>query len=626
MATVRTPGFRALALSFTLLGAAALGGCPKKEGGVSKPSHSPTASAPVSGPLSGGGAGLSQVGNCKPIASGLSTDEEKSFFHLAEGSEILPLFLLQHLKQADGNRAFLDNPERFGMLPDEGDAHKLPIGMSRNRPKDVSIFHVDFVGFNCAACHVGQVSVGSCKQRILGAPSRFDIRGFFADFSRAFAPHNNLPGYLRIFKWYLEAIKTEAGTDAQRTATELELADFAEKDANAKTPIGHSFEAVFKKELVATEDAQLTRLKLPPGLQPTGPLGPKLEEDSNLRTFGKLGNAQRKQRLRDTLEEFYNLVQLLKARIGFIGKVTKNSAGQTLPGPGRVDAFVTALNLIYDANIPATSPVSYPRIWGVKDLEWFHWDDNTTSILDRNLGQAIGLGAVITKDASTLEPLKIDQLESYADRFQVPKWPFGGLPTDTAAGRQAFEKACKGCHTPDQNGHMPQQPALALIGTDDRRIFNLLSKQIEGDFPIVTLGKRLGLIKQQAYKAFSIPPDKQKEMERHRPIIFRKADTYSARSLDGVWATAPYLHNNSVPNLAQLIGIEKRPERFSWVTADYDTVRVGLPYKEDLQGDFDASVPNSGNSNAGHLYGIADGPQKLSEQEKRDLLEYLKTL
>jgi hypothetical protein len=94
---------------------------------------------------------------------------------------------------------------------------------------------------------------------------------------------------------------------------------------------------------------------------------------------------------------------------------------------------------------------------------------------------------------------------------------------------------------------------------------------------------------------------------------------YKARPLNGVWATAPYLHNGSIPNLVELLKpAVQRTRMFHVGSHVYDPANVG--FKDDPnQPLFDTSL--SGNSNAGHEYGTT-----LSVQERRDLLEYLKSL
>lgn len=117
---------------------------------------------------------------------------------------------------------------------------------------------------------------------------------------------------------------------------------------------------------------------------------------------------------------------------------------------------------------------------------------------------------------------------------------------------------------------------------------------------------------------------------------------YRARPLDGVWATAPYLHNGSVPTLKDmLLPQERRPKSFCIGSRQYDPVNVGVVTKVVADEvcaagltDFNTSL--LGNSNRGHSFegketdltklppGVI-GPE-LSDDERRSLVEYLKTL
>lgn len=106
----------------------------------------------------------------------------------------------------------------------------------------------------------------------------------------------------------------------------------------------------------------------------------------------------------------------------------------------------------------------------------------------------------------------------------------------------------------------------------------------------------------------------------------REGARYKGRPLDGIWATAPYLHNGSVPNLASLLQpAAKRPTSFSIGVKTFDPVRVG--YLTDVAGfpRFNVNNPDgtpiTGNSNAGHEFG-----GNLTDDERSCLLEYLKTL
>ena len=90
-------------------------------------------------------------------------------------------------------------------------------------------------------------------------------------------------------------------------------------------------------------------------------------------------------------------LSLLRARLQFLARLKAlHDAQRPLPGPGRIDAFDGIRDLVFpipDA-IAADSPVSYPAPWMVNQTYWLHWDGNTNSVIERNIGQALGRGAV----------------------------------------------------------------------------------------------------------------------------------------------------------------------------------------------------------------------------------------
>jgi len=102
---------------------------------------------------------------------------------------------------------------------------------------------------------------------------------------------------------------------------------------------------------------------------------------------------------------------------------------------------------------------------------------------------------------------------------------------------------------------------------------------------------------------------------------------YESRVLQGIWATAPYLHNGSVPTLAALLEpAQNRPAEFK-VGPAYDPEKVGLAVEQSKfdyvlkTTDCEGANIKSGNSRCGHEFGT-----KLSKAEKAALLEYLKIL
>lgn len=122
---------------------------------------------------------------------------------------------------------------------------------------------------------------------------------------------------------------------------------------------------------------------------------------------------------------------------------------------------------------------------------------------------------------------------------------------------------------------------------------------------------------------------------------------YVAPPLDGIWASAPYFHNGSVPTLWHVLHPEHRPHAWRRLDApgavaaaaddsaappaDYDSDRVGLAVEErdtvpegrltaaERRTWFDTGKPGKGAG--GHEFFGA-----LDEQARQAILEYLKTL
>ena len=108
---------------------------------------------------------------------------------------------------------------------------------------------------------------------------------------------------------------------------------------------------------------------------------------------------------------------------------------------------------------------------------------------------------------------------------------------------------------------------------------------------------------------------------------------YVAPPLDGIWATAPFLHNGSVPNIAMVLDSTQRPRYWQLDVIDasepesFDQTRLGWAFSELENGKSDSSdiriydTDLPGYANSGHLFG-----DHLSTDERLAVIEYLKTL
>ncbi len=608
---------------------ALLAGC--KREGAQQPREAPQAAASATG--------------TRP----LTAQEREEFYHLTEGSEVIPLAWVRALRDSSTGRPFLENPERFGLIPDPSNPYRLPVGVTAGETVDTRFLRVQMLGFNCAACHVNEVTYRGSRVRIDGGPSRFDADGFKAslagnirytvhhpkallrfihDLTRLPPPAGG-PEPLRLPRSrepaaaealrsladdtvaphedvFLAALRDELRADSVRfPAVDLEKVPFdsthpAHQQLRARYSHaeGGRAESRFRQSLDARESEALRRLTPPAGTSLAG-----------------------------SLSEVFVIARLLRDRVAtIIGLSGEKGGSGPSDGPGRVDAFGVARNRIYPQRaVPTNAPVSYPHLWGFGQVAWLHWDANTNSVMERNLGQALGVGAVYDARSmrSTLNPIHIHRLEQLARILPEPRWPAAFPPIDAAKSRQGeglFGQRCAGCHAEKPAGD-PCYP-VAVIGTDSMRAVNFATPLGNGRFTD-SVAPVLHALKTQAYRTFKVPASQQAEMNGipDDQVVWRTTRMYGSRPLRGVWATAPYLHNGSVPNLYELLlPAARRSRSFPVGHAEYDPARVGyVTTAQPGSATFDTRVV--GNANTGHEYGT-----DLPEEARLALLEYLKTL
>lgn len=202
-----------------------------------------------------------------------------------------------------------------------------------------------------------------------------------------------------------------------------------------------------------------------------------------------------------------------------------------------------------------------------------------------------------------------EDILAYIETVKPPKYPWKVDKKLAEQGRVVFNANCARCH--GTYGDKPSYPQkvipLKTIGTDPVRHRALTKAHRE----------RL----QQSWMS---------RYGKDRVVVEPKG--YLAPPLDGVWASAPYFHNGSVPTLWHVLHPSKRPRIWKRTSRDgYDRDRVGLPIKAfgkrpagirdraERRRYFDTT--KFGKSAAGHRF-----PETLTSDEKRAVLEYLKTL
>jgi cytochrome c2 len=266
-------------------------------------------------------------------------------------------------------------------------------------------------------------------------------------------------------------------------------------------------------------------------------------------------------------------------------------------GKGRIDPFnpvkFRILKVPMDDTIGNSDMVAIVNMRARQGMS-LHWDGLSSSLREVVLSSAIGDGA----SRKTVDLASLQRIEDWLMAAPPARWPYAVDATLAAEGKPVYDAACASCHSVGgaRTGHVIP---VDEIGTDRHR-FDMWTAEASG-----------------AYNAFAdgYPWDFKG---------FRKTNGYVAVPLDGVWLRAPYLHNGSVPYLAELFEpVEKRTKSFRRGYALYDQARIGFvsegPDAQKAGTPYDTSQP--GNGNGGHLYGIDLAPDK-----KKALLEYLKTL
>jgi hypothetical protein len=572
------------------------------------------------------------------LDNGLTSEDRKVFYHLAEGSEVYPLDWLRVTKRKGSDKFFLDDMERFGLLPDPDSKENLPVGLTAAVTRGLAPLG-KMTGINCAACHVGQISYKGKALRIDGAPNVFDGNSFFTELVEA---GKNILSSPEELIGFLHRLEGDPLKGQRKPLVDRLLAHLAKDESDLKKAFLKRVDRVVKDAQAAPvaswsmkpgADADAARKKLLEGVETKKEGEPSLAEAAKGAGSPLASHSEqdRQDAVSGTLDDVIVIVRLLVARVDFLKNLAHIGKGKPDWGFGRVDAFGSVIALYFNPEFVPNAPVSYPHLFAFYRNPWFHYDGNTTSVLQRNLGQALGVGAVFEPDtySSTLRPLDSDKLERLASKLKVPAWPadFLGVPLDNdkvAKGKVLFEKHCVSCHplikptdeAPDRLSELKEIGTDPLRATNVAEIMPKSKKPFYDDLKVV-----LDKVTKKALDDANVPPDKQAEFNHGRPVKWRTTQKYAQRPLWGVWATAPYLHNGSVPTLYDLLlPVKERPATFPLGHRDFDPVKVGYLTKVDKPR-FTFDVSKDGNSNAGHEYGTT-----LSDAERYELIEFMKTL
>ena len=192
---------------------------------------------------------------------------------------------------------------------------------------------------------------------------------------------------------------------------------------------------------------------------------------------------------------------------------------------------------------------------------------------------------------------------AYLNSLEPPKYSKPIEPVLAKQGETLFIQNCSKCH--GSYGAEPEYPNL-LIPVSSIQTDSLLCKSNYSHPQFVDWFNNSWFTKGD------------------HPAKLEPFNGYVAPPLDGIWVTAPYLHNGSVPTLDALLNSASRPKYWSrnFDNPEYDYEKVGWKYKEHERAEkeyYNTTLPGYGNM--GHYYG-----DKFTDTERKALIEYLKTL
>lgn len=258
-------------------------------------------------------------------------------------------------------------------------------------------------------------------------------------------------------------------------------------------------------------------------------------------------------------------------------------------------------------------PVDTPPWWNTKKRNGLFWNGMSRGDHRATMIYASALCTDTVEEAEAILSY-FNNIHAFIVSIEAPKYPF---PIDDALaeqGEQIFARDCSCCHgtyadDPAQESYPNMLIPVDVIGTDPVLATAADALPFKDWFNSSWYGKIGALTTGDPFPGYVAPP------------------------LDGIWATAPYFHNASVPTIDLVLQSTARPQwwrRVDYDSTHYDKEKVGwpwveLPYGQDGAPDderkhvYDTTIP--GMFNTGHPFG-----DHLTDAERGAVLEYLKTL
>ncbi|TMO67641.1 di-heme-cytochrome C peroxidase [Pseudoalteromonas aurantia] len=561
------------------------------------------------------------------LDQGWSEKTRQNFWFTNQGAQIIPYDWFVWLEQADSQQLFRhsEHMEMLRYLPmpaSEANPGGLPIGFALHSNQTTG---ENWVGMTCAACHTNQLDYQGTKILIEGAPT--------------------LGNFVLFFKKLIEAMDKTLADDVKFQRFAINVLG-KNSTVSAITKLKHRLQNV---ALASTNRQNVNQL--PPGYPED------FTSYARLDAFGNIQNAG----TAFALHELSN----------------KNTPTGPVSYPflwGTHQSDVVQWN----ASAPNT-PIIGPLVRNIGEVVGVF---GSLEIKEAPFWQRLWGKKV--RYSSTVDIMGLGYLESWVKTLRSPQWPldyFPAIDNDKAAkGAVLYEAQCASCHqvipredelkryianqTPISelktdpvtayNASCHMAKTLILEGTKERILIGDKFDEIDNaiDIPVngvvglvlkdIPLALKAGNIAERTTddgKKISGLAEFKQLISEHLAARNKKAQVietdcqdgtldngvYKGRPLNGIWATAPYLHNGSVANLWELLQIpEKRLAEF-WVgSREFDPVNVGYETHTGLnlfRVNDKNGQPQKGNSNLGHDYGTA-----LTGIQKWQLVEYMKTL